>query len=414
MIIHISTFDNKGGSGKSAYRIHNGLKSKGIISNIYCKYKVSNDNDVITISNWIIDFIDHVLYKLQSIFSLNDLIYFSTLLIKFNKKFKSSQIIQLYNLHGNYFGLLLLPFISRNKIVILRLSDMWPMTGHCGYSFDCGKWINGCGSCPRLSEYPSITRDTTKILWKIKLFVFSRIKNLHIVAPSRWIKSISESSQFFINSEKHYIPNGIDLNIYIPRDKEYIRKILNLPIDQKIILFISESITNDYRKGYNYFFEALNIINDQYEIKPVILLVGNFDENSSNFRIPFQVFKAGFLNSEYDLNMYYSAADILVLPTLAENLPNTILESMASGTPVVGFKTGGLLDAVIHLENGYLAKHGDSSDLAFGINNILSDQELYNACRNNAIRQIVQNFSLDLEISRFVELYKSIFNVKGC
>ena len=125
-------------------------------------------------------------------------------------------------------------------------------------------------------------------------------------------------------------------------------------------------------------------------------------------KIPFEVIKAGFLNSEYDLNMYYSASDILVLPTLAENLPNTILESMASGTPVVGFKTGGLLDAITHLENGYLANHGDSIDLAFGINAILSDQKFYNSCRNNAIRQIVENFSLDLEISRFVELYKSI------
>lgn len=408
MIIHISTFDNKGGSGKSAFRIHKGLKSRGIVSDIFCKHKVSNDSNVITISNWFIDIIDHVLYKLQSIFSLNDLIYFSTLLLSFNRKFKSSRIIQLYNLHGNYFGLFFLPFISRNKIVILRLSDMWPITGHCGYSFDCERWVNGCGSCPRLSEYPSITRDTTRILWKIKLFVFSRINNLHIVAPSNWIKSISERSQFFTHAKKHYIPNGIDLNNYVPWEKEYVRKILNLPIDQKIILFISESITNDYRKGYNYFFDALNIIKDQYEINPIILLVGNFDENNTNYKIPFKVIKAGFLSSESELNMYYSASDILVLPTLAENLPNTILESMASGTPVVGFKTGGLIDAITHLENGYLANHGDSSDLAFGINSILSDEDLYDSCRNNAIRQIVENFSLDLEISRFIELYKSI------
>lgn len=407
MIIHISTFDNKGGSGKSAFRIHKGLVSKGITSNIYCKYKVSKDTHVITISNWFINYIDYVIYKLQSIFSLNDLFYFSTFLLKFNKKYKNSRIIQLYNLHGNYFGLLFLPFISRNKIVVLRLSDMWTITGHCGYSFDCDRWINGCGSCPRLSEYPGIDRDTTRILWKIKYNTFRKIKNLHIVAPSRWIKTLSENSKFFSHAQFHYIPNGIDTNIFKPLNKSESRIKLGLPLDKKIIMFISESIIEDERKGIKYFFEALNIIKSQNVINPLILLVGKIDDSKlSNF--PFELFNTGFIKDTSDLNICYSASDLLILPTLAENLPNTILESMSSGTPVVGFKTGGLTDVISHLENGYLCKYSNSDDLASGITLLLSDNSFYEKCRINAISQINDFFSVDREINDYIDLYNSL------
>lgn len=407
MIIHISTYDNKGGSGKSAYRIHNGLKKNGFKSIILSKFKTTNDEDVLTISNKFVYFLDKICYKIQKITSLNDLFYLSTFFLKFNKYFKRSKIIQLYNLHGNYFGLLLLPFISKNKHVILRLSDMWPITGHCGYSYECNRWISGCGNCPRLNEYPSLEKDTTKILWKIKYIIFKKIKNLHIVAPSIWIKSLSENSKFFRHAKFHYIPNGVDSNMFKSLNKVESRTKLGLPINKKIIMFISESIIEDERKGAKYFFEALNILKSQNIINPVILLVGKID-NKKLCNFPFELINNGYIKNTNDLNLCYSASDILVLPTLAENLPNTILESMSSGTPVVGFKTGGLIDAISHLQNGYLSKYANSEDLATGITLLLSNKTLYETCRSNAISCINQNFSINREINDFIDLYNSL------
>jgi len=407
MIIHISTYDNKGGSGKSAYRIHVGLKRNGLKSIIISKFKTTNDKDVITISNKFVYYLDKICYKLQKYFSLNDLFYFSTFFLKFNKYFKKSKIIQLYNLHGNYFGILLLPYISKNKHVILRLSDMWPMTGHCGYSYECNRWISGCGNCPKLNEYPALENDTTKILWKIKYNTFKKIKNLHVVAPSIWIKTLSENSKFFSHAKFHYIPNGIDLNTFKSLNKSESRIKLGIPIDRKIIMFISESIIEDERKGAKYFFEALDIIKSQNIINPLILLVGKIDEKKLH-NFPFELINNGYISNTNDLNLCYSASDILVLPTLAENLPNTILESMSSGTPVVGFNTGGLIDAISHLQTGYLSKYANSEDLANGITLLLSNNNLYETCRINAINHINEKFSINREIKDFIDLYNSL------
>ena len=172
-------------------------------------------------------------------------------------------------------------------------------------------------------------------------------------------------------------------------------------------MFISESIIEDERKGAKYFFDALKLIKDQNIIDPLILLVGKFDETKLYY-FPFELYNMGYITNTNDLNLCYSASDILVLPTLAENLPNTILESMSSGTPVVGFNTGGLKDAITHLQNGYLSEYTNSEDLAKGITLLLNNNSLYNTCRQNAINRIKENFTVQKEITNFINLYNSL------
>ena len=403
-IIHVSTFYNKGGSGRSAYRIHSGLIRNSFDSKMLVKHLDIDEKNVYSISGGIVNLIDKFLSKILNLLSLNDMFFLSTIFLKFNYYFKSSNIIQLYNLHGNYFGLAFLPFIAKNKIIVLRLSDMWSFTGHCSYSYDCEKWKIGCGKCPYLNEYPKLKYDNTKLLWKLKKIIFGQCNKLHIVAPSKWIKKISEESPIFSNAQFHYIPNGIDTDIFslkFRNDNKDTFKNKN----NKVVMFISESFDEDYRKGSKYFIEALNILKNNYDINISILIVGKTSEKN---QIPYNVIYKGFLKNNIELRDCYCNSDILVLPTLAENLPNTILESMACGTPVVGFNIGGLPDAIKHMKNGYLANYKDSNDLARGIYTILSNEKLLKKMSLKSNRLIEKEFTVKNEIDNFIKLYDSI------
>ena len=168
-VLHISTTDNSGGSGRSAYRVHSGLKHLGVRSRMLVGLKVTHDKDVLPIANNGFNAAaDRFFGRALGRLSLQYLFFPSSFGLLGHQWFKEADIVQLYNTHGNYFSHTVLPWLSRRRPVVWRLSDMWPMTGHCAYSFDCERWRTGCGICPILSDRPELYRDTTATLWKIK------------------------------------------------------------------------------------------------------------------------------------------------------------------------------------------------------------------------------------------------------
>ncbi|MEO8435094.1 MAG: glycosyltransferase family 4 protein [Pyrinomonadaceae bacterium] len=409
-VLHISTSDNLGGSGRAAYRIHTGLRSLGVRSRMLVGIKATDDPDVDLIARGaFLQTLDDWSNRLTGRLSFQYLFYPSSLALLRREWVRQADVVQLYNSHGGYFSHTVLPVLSRQRPVVWRLSDMWPMTGHCAYSFDCERWKTGCGSCPILSDSPELYRDTTALLWRIKDWIFAR-SALTIVAPSKWIRGLAAASPLLGRFDVKLIPNGLDTDVFRPLPREVARAQFGIPASAQVVLFSAHSIL-DKRKGAALIQEALErLAGPADSVKPTLVVVG-FGAQQWISELPFEVMLLDHINSDDQLAALYSAADVFVLPTLAENLPNGVVESMACGTPAITFNVGGCPDAVRHMETGYLANYRDAEDLARGIKLILSDADLRRRLGQRSRQVVEAEYNIQLQAHRFKDLYQQLLAV---
>jgi len=405
-VLHISTADNSGGSGRSAYRIHTGLRRLGVVSRMLVGQKVTDDPDVALIAGRLRP-LDDLFNRLTGRLSLQYLFYPSSLAMLGRRWLRESNVVQLYNTHGGYFSHTALPLLGRGRSVVWRLSDMWPMTGHCSYSFDCERWKTGCGHCPLLSDPPELYRDTTAQLWRLKERVYARTP-LCVVAPSNWIAEAARQSPLLGRFPVRLIPNGLDAETFRPRDKGAARDSLGVGRDRRVVLFSAHSVT-DPRKGAAYLERALAGMSPEVGGRGVTLLVVGGKSQGWGAGLPFETVHVGRVDDDARLSEIYSAADLFVLPTLAENLPNGVLESMACSTPAVTFDVGGCRDAVRHMETGYLAAYKDAGDLRRGIELLLADDELRARLGRRGREVVEAEYTQELQAQRFKSLYEELF-----
>ena len=380
-VLHISDSDAGGGSARSAYRIHAALRRLGHGSHMLVGRRQTADGDVRSIKRglgW--RAADRAAGAIADPLALQYVFYPSTFALVSDPWFRAADVVQLYNTHGSYFAHTALPALARRRPVVWRLSDMWPFTGHVAYSYDCERWRHGCGSCPYLHDYPGLRRDTTALLFRLKRRVYAR-SQLTVVAPSRWIERLASESPLLGRFPRRRIPNGVDLGLFCPVERRAARRRLGLDPERPLLLFTSPDLT-DRRKGAALFAEAVARLDDASV--QTVSVSGKADA---------------------DLAVHYAAADLFVLPTLADNLPNTVIESLACGTPVVSFDVGGVSDAVRHLETGFLAPPADTAALAEGIRTLLGDGELRERLSRRAREVAEAEYGSDLEAHRFAELY---------
>jgi glycosyltransferase involved in cell wall biosynthesis len=369
------------------------------------RVKTTDAPDVDTLAPEKFRALDRLCGKVVDGLSLQYAFYPSSFLLPLRKWFREADVIQLYNTHGGYFSHLALPFLSSQRPIVWRLSDMWPLTGHCVYSYECERWKTGCGHCPILSGYPKLPWDSTRLLWAMKNAVYART-HLTIVAPSQWIAGLARSSPLFKRFRVEIIPNGLDTQVFHPIDKRAARAEIGIEPDRRVILFSAEYIT-DRRKSVGAMQEALANVARENDFRLTLLLIGagrvSWSETDS-----IAIKSLGNLSDDSRMAAAYSAADLFVLPARADNLPNTVLESMACGTPSVAFAVGGIPEAIRHLENGYLAQPQDARDLARGISLLLLDGSL-RARMSARCREIAEReYTIDLQTRQFVELYEDL------
>ncbi len=245
-------------------------------------------------------------------------------------------IVHLHNLHGGYLNIrLLFKFLNNNKNtkVVWTFHDCWPFTGRCPHFVieKCGKWENGCFSCCySKNRYPEANVDNTKKLWKLKKELFSRLDNLTIVTPSNWLANLAKRS-FFKNASVETINNGIDLNVFRPTR---LGSNLRFLADYKFII-LGVAFDWGYRKGLDVFIELSKQLDSDYQI----VLVGTNETIDS--LLPKNIISIHKTNSKEELAQLYSIADLFVNPTREDTFPTVNIESIACGTPVLTFKTGG-------------------------------------------------------------------------
>jgi glycosyltransferase involved in cell wall biosynthesis len=365
-ILHISQADAGGGSALSAARIHSGLKSLGHASRMLVGQRRTDSPDVRLLkrhAGW--RALDRAVGTPLDRAGLQYVAYPSSFGVATDPWFRAADVVFLYNTHGSYFSHTALPLLTRSRPFVWRLSDMWSFTGHVAYAGDCERWRLGCGSCPYLEAYPALPRDTTALLWRIKRAVYRRSR-LTLVAPSRWLARLAAESPLLGRFPVRHIPNGVDLDRFGPRDRGEARRQLGLDPERAVVL-VSALDLSEQRKGAQLAAQAVRLL-EGVDFNLVTAGEGTIDAGRP-------VRSLGRLQSD-GMALAYAAADVFVLPALAENLPNAVLESLACGTPPVCFDVGGVGDAVRHLETGWLASQTTPRALAEGIRGLLEDDEL--------------------------------------
>jgi len=318
---------------------------------------------------------------------------------------KNADII---HLHWTNFGFLsidnLKQLAATGKPIVWTLHDMWAFTGGCHYAGVCDHFTRQCGDCYFL-KHPH-GRDLSHKVWLEKQRLFAQYKNITFVTCSNWLAGEAKTSSLLQGFRVEAIPNPINTAIYAPKDKLAARAKRNINPNTKLILFGAANI-NDRRKGLSYLVEALNTLKaSQPEASIEVALFGK-NKHFDVGLLPFPVHQLGLITSQTELVEIYSMADITVSPSVEDNLPNIIMESMACGTPVAAFNTGGIPDLIDHLQNGYMAQLKSGEDLAKGIRHILfeADAMMMSAA---AREKVVASFSNEKVAGRYINVYKSV------
>jgi len=320
-------------------------------------------------------------------------------LIKYIEKNKID-LVHLHNIHGYYLDFLLFTdYLKRKSIpVVWTLHDCWSFTGSCAYLFDCKKYLTGCGRCPNIKTYPRNYIDNSAHMWRVKKRIFSEGWQPVIVTPSKWLADIAKTS-YLGEHRIEVIPNGIDVDIFRPYDKESARLELGIPADGRVILFIAADL-NDERKGVKYFIEAVQKISDTDNL--VIVTAGQKIKEGLPIKVNMHEF--GFLSDKNILARLYSAADVFCITSLDEIFGLTVTEAMACGKPVVGFKVGGIPEQVAG-DCGILVAPKDVSALAGALQSIIGDGKQKSVYADNCRKRVLDNYTAELMVKRYVKLY---------
>ena len=296
-----------------------------------------------------------------------------------------------------------LPRLTARVPVVWTFHDMNAFTGGCHYSGPCDRYTRRCGACPQLKT-SSGENDMTRRIMDRKLLAFARVPpaRLVIVSPSHWLARAAGHSMLCRNFDTRVIPNGVDAGEFYPVEQNEARRRLDLPAGARIVLFAAENI-DDRRKGFRLLLDAIGGLRDI----PDLLLVTLGRGDTTLLTGP--LFRhLGPLHNRERLRDAYSAADVFAIPSLQDNLPNTILESMACGTPVAGFDAGGIGEAVSDGHTGLLARDGTAAGLAGVLRRILEDRPLRQAMAIESRLRIEREYTVQLQARRHASLYKEI------
>jgi glycosyltransferase involved in cell wall biosynthesis len=409
----LNTYDRAGGASIAAYRLHRGLQQVGVDSQMMVGYKFTTDDTVIKASQNLgdqaLDFFRPALDSLPLTpypRRQHNTLSFQWLADGLERKI-ASLAPDIINLHWIGSGFVQIETIAKfRQPVCWTLHDMWAFTGGCHYSDGCNRFTQSCGACPILRS--DRTTDITQQVWQRKMTAWQQAK-LQIITPSRWLADIARSSSLLENSAITMIPNGVDTEVYRSMQPLMARAQFKLPADKLLILFGSLNATSDTRKGFDLLIAALALLDETMKERVELVIFGaDLGRNSPDFGLVTHYL--GELKTDESLALAYGAADVFVLPSREDNLPNTLLEALACGTPCVSFGIGGIPEAIDHQVNGYVAEAFVPQDLATGINWVLGHSEKLNL-RHNARNKAEQEYSLVIQASRYRSLYESLLNL---
>ena len=294
--------------------------------------------------------------------------------------------------------------IPEDLPVVWTLHDMFPFTGGCHYAGGCDAYLTQCRNCPQLGT--PADKDLANVSFHVKRRALRR-KNLHVVAPSKWMTREAKRSRLFANVRGiHGIPYALDTEAYRPYDKLQARRQWNISADDIVIAFGADWMEAP-RKGLHDFVEALKRLDNRDRLQVVLFGKGSAPRPATE--LP-RLRHVGYVTDTALQAQLYSAADVFVVPSLEDNLPLTGLEAMACGTPVVGFASGGVPDFVRPQQTGLLAEAGNPGDLARQINWLVQHPQDGRRMGHNAREVIEREFAQEIQVAKYTDLYRQLLD----
>jgi len=415
-VVHLNTYDGNGGAGRACMRLNRALLSQNIDSKIIVHYKFGKNPQIGDFNTNLIQkawtaatilleraWAKRYLKAVKTPFSFT---WFGRSVIH-HPDVKNADIIHLHWVNHGFLNPKHIAEIAKlNKPVVWTFHDSNAFTGGCHVRYTCDHFERECGDCPLLKN--ASPNDYSHRIWKQKNGAYQKL-GFDIIAPSSWMKSSILRSSLLKDRTINQIPNTIETDIFKPQDKTEVKRKAELPEDKFILLSGFMPSRKDMHKGTSYLLESLELLKtrlgekaDQVEL----VVFGNRDDkNLPDF--PFKTTFLGKINNDEQLAVCYAAADAFLIPSLEDNLPYTVMESLSCGTPVIAFTTGGIPDMVTHEHNGYLATYRSSESFADGMEWIINhpDRQQLN---QNARQTVMDKFSERIIAQKHIDLYKQL------
>lgn len=414
-VLLVNTSDHTGGAAIAALRLLKALRQNGIDATLLCRDRTlpADRTEVVSLKPSVWLKVKFVMERAE-IFAANgfskkglfavDTAHYGTDITQL-PEFKQADVIHLHWTNQAMLSMRQLKrILESGKRVVWTMHDMWPFTGICHHAADCIRWKTECTCCPQLQR-PS-AHDLSFRVFHSKQKVYP-LGQMTLVGCSQWLANLAKQSPLLKGQSITSIPNPIDTTFFAPpSSKEEIRNAMGLPTDRQLLFFTAFKVT-DSNKGLDYLTESITLLCQEHPAmkdRLALVVAGQGAEKLVDaFAVP--VYAFSYDTSEERQRSLYQATDLLVMPTLMDNLPNTIVESMACGTPCVGFNVGGLPQMIETGVNGYLAESRNSLDFAHGIMRTLSSAS-YAALSRNARSKAIQAYSEKAVAERYIQVYE--------
>lgn len=411
-VLIVNTSEHVGGAAVASGRLMDALNNNGVKAKMLVMNKESDNITVVGLSGrfrkqlhflwerWCI--FCHLHFHRDHLFEI-DIANAGTDITRL-REFKEADVIHLAWINQGFISLKgIKKILKSGKPVVWTMHDLWPATGICHYTRGCMAFKNVCQNC-RLLPGDGSNNDLSTKIFKRKQELFRR-SGIHFVSCSKWLGDQARQSALLTGMGLDVIPNPIDTKLYHPISKHEARLHSMLPEDKRIILFVSQRVTHE-RKGMPFFIDAINklvALHPEMKDNTDVAILGSHSDEITG-QLSLQSYPLGYVTNELEIISIYNSADVYVLPSLEDNLPNTIMEAMACGVPSVAFKTGGIPEMIDHQKNGYLAKYRDADDLAAGIHWALDEADK-DAVAQNCLRKVSANYSQRTVAMKYIEVY---------
>lgn len=419
-IVILNTTAKSGGAARAAYRLHKGFLNMNLNSVYLVKNEISKTENIYKLYD---DYNDG---KIENFIQANGIdlnrssitnTYFSfnyeNVSILDNRFIRNSDIVNLHWIDKFISENILMQLVRMNKKIVWTLHDEKPYTGGCHYTSNCKEFYNNCSNCIQLNQ--NINFLPSRVLhFKKEILKYADIS---IITPSQWLKNEAQKSSLFKHCRIECIPNSLELDIFKPYEKKFIREKFNIAIDNFVIM-IGAANNKIKRKGFDYFLKSIEkcLENKSFYQKCLdgkihIITIGVVDERI--YKLPIKIKNFGVIKEDKILAEIYNISDIFILPSIEDNLPNTMLESMSCGVPVIAFDIGGVPDVIINNENGYIVPSGNIVEMARKILFCSENINILKKFGDNAVELMQRKFKIEDQASNYRNFFEELIDKKN-